>query len=402
MSNFEDIRPYSDSEVREVLDRLLQEPELIQTILDFRFRPWASIFRPLLAKFVKMRLKRKLKHVNTVRDLQNHLEKYMLMVIGNTTKGIAVSGLEQLDPSKPHLFISNHRDIALDPSFINYALHSNKMDTMRIAIGDNLLGKDWIADLMRLNKSFVVKRSVKTVRQKLLASKQLSKYMYLSVTEDDANIWIAQREGRAKDGNDFTNPAVLSMLMLNKPKPMDTEEYVNELRIVPVSISYEFDPCDVSKATEIHQKEVDGFYEKRHNEDLLSIADGIQGDKGRVSIHFEQVLQSTDGLPFENAKSVAAALEFHILKNYVLMPTNIAATQMLEKGFSSQDFDLLNTGISEEEIRTARDFLNQRFASQLDAVKRLGLEAYAAPALNKLKVLKGGTEVASEFLAESI
>lgn len=401
MSDFEDIRPYSDAEVRGVLDRLIQEPELIQTIIDFRFPRWTAIFRPLLALIVRQVLKRRLKNIHTVRDLQLHLEKYILMVIANTTKGIQVSGVEHIDPTKPHLFVSNHRDIALDPSFINYALHINGIDTMRIAIGDNLLGKDWIADLMRLNKSFVVKRSVKTVRQKLMASKQLSKYMYLSITEDNANMWIAQREGRAKDGNDFTNPAVLSMLLLNKPKPMATEEYVKELRIVPVSISYEYDPCDISKANEMHQREVDGHYQKRHNEDILSIADGIQGNKGRVEVHFNEMLQVSDEFPLDNAKSVAAALEYCIIKNYVLMPTNIAAAQMVKQGLSAGDETLLKIEASEVDIRAAKEYLQNRFADQNEAVREKALMAYAAPVFNKLSVLHGNVPHADEFLEES-
>lgn len=293
---------------------------------------------------------------------------------------------------------------------------------MRIAIGDNLLGKDWIADLMRLNKSFVVKRSVKTVRQKLMASKQLSKYMYLSVTEDASNIWIAQREGRAKDGNDFSNPAVLSMLLLNKPKTMLTEDYVKQLRIVPVSIAYEYDPCDIAKANELHIRATQGKYVKDKSEDLWSIAEGMQGKKGRVAVHFHSVLTPSDTLPLNNAKTVSAAIEYHIIRNYVLMPTNIAAAQLcnpehcdpdsqitLEQAdthhwapLSNDDLSLLALSIPTDKITAAKVFLQQRLAALEPAVRQKAMLAYAAPVFNKLALLKGkvghGTKVPAEAL----
>lgn len=421
MSDFEDIRPYSDDEVGEVLQRLINEPELIQTILEFRFSRWFGFLQPLLAGYLRFLLRRKAKKINTVRDLQNHIETYMRSVISNTTDGLAFTGIENLDPSRPHLFISNHRDIVLDPGFINMALHERGIDTMRIAIGDNLLGKDWIADLMRLNKSFVVKRSVKTIRQKLMASKQLSKYMFLSVTEDGSNIWIAQREGRAKDGNDFTNPAVLSMLLLNKPKTVATEEYVAQLRIVPVSISYEYDPCDIAKATELHIRSTEGKYEKQHNEDLSSIAEGIQGEKGRVAVHFHSVLSPTESLPLNNAKAVSSALEHHIIRNYVLMPTNIAAAQLCfgefsavkgpsalspseleEFRFTAEDQATLALSMSEEEISAAKVYLQQRYLALQPGVRQKAIYANAAPVFNKLALMRGKAPRTSELPLEAL
>ncbi len=389
MSDFEDIRPYSDAEVRGVLDRLINEPELIKTILEFRYDGWPVFVNPILTFLIRASLKRKLRDVNTIRDLQLHIEQYMQQVIDETTQGLEVTGIDNLPPGRPYLFISNHRDIVLDPAFINLALHNNNIDTMRIAIGDNLLGKDWIADLMRLNKSFVVKRSVKTVRQKLMASKQLSKYMYLSLTEENANMWIAQREGRAKDGNDFTNSAVISMLLLNKPKSQAVVDYIGELCIVPVSISYEYDPCDVAKALELHQRKVDGRYEKQHNEDILSISEGIQGEKGRVRIHFDKPLSPTDELPLDNAKSVASAIERSIIEHYGLMPTNIAAAALIQNPVDEAELTSLSQGFSQEEITNAKEYLQQRFAVFPEAVKQKGYGAYAAPVVNQIAVRKG-------------
>ena len=138
---------------------------------------------------------------------------------------------------RPYLFISNHRDIAMDPAFVNWVLYQNGFKTLRIAIGDNLLTKPFASDLMRLNKCFIVNRSATSPREKLKAAKKLSAYMHHSLTQDKSNLWIAQREGRAKDSLDITNPAIISMLALNKPKQEAFGDYIASLNIVPVSIS---------------------------------------------------------------------------------------------------------------------------------------------------------------------
>lgn len=397
MGTFEDIRPYRDSEVKGVLQRLLNEPEFVEAIIDFRFKGTvARLFRPALKVLVKYQLTRTVKDFNTVRDLQEYIEQYVTHVIDETTDGLSVAGFDALDKSKPHLFISNHRDIALDPALISYVLHTRGQDTLRIAIGDNLMGKDWIADLMRLNKSFVVKRSVKTLRQKMMASKQLSKYMYLSVVQDNANMWIAQREGRAKDGNDHTNPAVLSMLLLNKPKSMPTEDYLEELRIVPVSISYEYDPCDIAKAQELLSKEQQGFYEKQSDEDIDSIAKGISGNKGRVHLEFGQPLVSTDERPLDTAKLIADELERQIISNYRLLPTNVAAATMLGRSFSDDEQQLWTSELTQESVDEAKQALHDRLVGSSEDLQQKVLKAYAAPLLNKLFVRAFSSEMISE------
>lgn len=382
---FEDIRPYQDAEVKSVLQRLLKEPEFVEAIIKFRFKGLvARVFHPLLKQLVRFQLQRTLKNFNTVRDVQQYIEKYVTRVIKQTTRGLSIAGLDRLDSNKPHLFISNHRDIVLDPALINYALHINGRDTLRIAIGDNLLGKDWIADLMRLNKSFVVKRSVKTLRQKLVASKQLSKYMYASIVDDHANIWIAQREGRAKDGNDRTNPAILSMLLLNKPKATPTEDYLEQLRIVPVAISYEYDPCDVAKATELRDLEKKGFYEKRADEDIMSIATGISGDKGRVHLEFGQPITCCSERPLDAAKLIADELDVQIISNYKLLPTNVAAAILLGKQFTEEERQLWVDVLPLATIEEAQQILQQRLVGTAEAVRRKVLQSYAAPLMNKL------------------
>jgi hypothetical protein len=196
---------------------------------------------------------------------------------------------------------------------------------VRIAVGDNLLHKDWVADLIRLNKCFVVERSVEGRREKLAAAKLLSEYIEHTLKNDCQHIWIAQREGRAKDGIDLTNPAIVSMLSLNKPKDMSFGDYIRDLRIVPVSLSYEFDPCDIHKAKELYQAEQEGKYDKPDNEDMQSIVSGITGQKGKVHVHFGKLV----GGDFENAKQVASYIDKEVLHGLRIYPTSIEAARLL-------------------------------------------------------------------------
>ena len=258
MNDFDDIRPYNDDEVRPTLDRLVADPEFSDAVARLRFPKLHSWLGWLLRPLVKQKLTSQFANINSVDDFQHLVEKYMAEMIGSRVRNLSVSGLDKLDPQKSYLFISNHRDIAMDPAFVNWTLYHNDCNTLRIAIGDNLLTKPFASDLMRLNKSFIVNRSAKAPREKLKAAKHLSAYIHHSIENENSSIWIAQREGRAKDGCDKTNSAVLGMVCLNKPKAEPLAEYVRELRIVPVAISYELDPCDVDKARELHMHRTQG------------------------------------------------------------------------------------------------------------------------------------------------
>ena len=321
---FAEIRPYRDNEVAEVLARLQADPELLDSLSGLRFgRIGVALSRPL-RPVVRWGLKRQLADIVDVASMQSVIRGYMDKMIASTTAGFSTSGLEALEDG-PYLFISNHRDIALDPAFTNYALHRLGRQTCRIAIGDNLLSKPWISDLMRLNKSFIVKRSLPGPRQLLAASRLLADYIKTSIAEEHCPIWIAQREGRAKDGLDATEPAVIKMLMLARDKSEAFGLSVEELRIVPVSISYELDPCDALKAHELASVARDGLYSKAEHEDAASIAAGISGQKGRVHIAFGKVLDDSH----HTVQDVVDELDRQIEANYLLHPTNIWAWQML-------------------------------------------------------------------------
>lgn len=323
---FADIRPYRDGEVPEVLARLLRDPELLGSLATLRLPRLCGALPGLARWLVRVSLARQLRGVTDVYGLQMVIKSYLEGMIENTTGGLSVSGLEALDTSRANLFMSNHRDIAMDPALTNYALHRGGHQTVRIAIGDNLLTKPWVSDLMRLNKSFIVKRSVSGPRELLAASRNLANYIQHSLVQENAPIWIAQREGRAKDGLDRTEPVVIKMLGMSRDKGTQSfGEHIASLGIVPVAISYELDPCDGLKANELHQLASTGSYKKGEQEDVASIGTGIAGNKGRVHVSFGTPL----GSDFENATEVAAEIDRQVIEQYCLHPTNLWAYDML-------------------------------------------------------------------------
>ncbi|MEW6991028.1 1-acyl-sn-glycerol-3-phosphate acyltransferase [Colwelliaceae bacterium 6441] len=322
---FDDIRPYRDDEVNQILKKLINEKELQVSIAQFSMPLFRKVFPSIANLLVKWSLKYRLKNIHTIDDIQIEVAKYISKIIKKSTHGFTYDGLDQFDHSKPCLFISNHRDIVLDAALVNYALHENNIDTVEAAVGDNLLHKDWVSDLMRINKSFIVKRSEKTKRAMLTASKQLSAYIHHSLNVKKQNIWIAQKEGRAKDGIDKTNAALISMLLLNKDKETPIAHYLSELNIIPVAISYEFDPCDLDKAKELAEIQMTGSYQKHENEDLKSITQGMLGQKGKVHVSFCQPIQGE----FEDSKGIAKAIDEQIISHYKLYNSNINAFQQL-------------------------------------------------------------------------
>ncbi len=327
MSNFDDIRPYHDDEVQEVLQRIVHDDECLSAVIGLRLPRCPAFFKPVIKKLATWYLVKQVEKIHTVDAFQLMVKSHLERMVKSKITHLTSSGLERLDKNKAYLFISNHRDIALDPALINYILYHQGFPTLRIAIGDNLLKKPFVADLMRLNKSFIVQRSIKAPKKLFAALKNLSLYIRYSLTQEKAVVWIAQREGRAKDGLDKTDPTVIKMLTMSQNKKEESfSDVVSILNIVPVSISYEFDPCDEIKAQEIFQKNSAGFYEKREDEDVLSIAKGITGEKGRVHIAFGKPLNAT----YQNAEEVAAAIDKHIIDSYKLFPSNVLAWEVLQ------------------------------------------------------------------------
>ncbi|MCB5211980.1 1-acyl-sn-glycerol-3-phosphate acyltransferase [Rheinheimera aquimaris] len=318
---YADIRPYNDAEVAPAIARLIADDEFIQAILHYRFPHLSGPFGWLLSPLVKFALKRRWAKLNTVHAVQKQVAGFMDRMIDNTTNKVTVSGIEQLQQDKAYLFISNHRDIAMDPALVNWCLHHHGFDTVRIAIGDNLLRKACATELMKLNKSFIVKRGAKGPREMLKNLSQLSGYIKHSL-EQKHSIWIAQKEGRAKDGNDETDPAILKMFyMEGKKRGEEFASYMAGLNIVPVCLSYEYDPCDADKVKELWHKQTQGAYQKAEFEDIDSIIKGIVGIKGRVHVGFGKPISEVLAEP----EQLAALIDQQIWQQYRLFPINYLA-----------------------------------------------------------------------------
>ncbi len=359
---FDDIRPCRDDEVQSELNKIISDDLVINSILRFRYPIFSKKFSFLLKPFVKMYLKNKISKFTSIRQFQEMVASFMKKVVDSTTDGVELVGFDKLDKNKGYLFISNHRDISLDPAFIDLALFLSGQDTVRIAIGDNLLRLPAATSLMRLNRSFIVRRSIEAPREKLKALTHLSNYIGLSI-EEGKSIWIAQREGRAKDGNDKTEDAVLKMISLyGRQKKQDFKEYMGSLNIVPVSITYEYDPNDLAKAKELYEKEKNGEYKKNEFEDIDTITRGIRGYKGHVKLVAGDPISGG----FESAEELSAMIDKFIWNNYELYPSALISAGVSE-GVSKEDKDKFET-----RLNSYPEYLRDRIKAM-----------YAAPYYNK-------------------
>lgn len=368
---FSDIRPFRDNEVKEVIESLCEVPYFI------------NILGKLIPNAPIEAVVAKLKSLNTVSEFQHEfIIPYLRGLEKNTTDGISASGLEGLDPKGGYIFMSNHRDIILDSAFMNVLLDEAGLNTTEIAIGSNLLIYEWIVDLVKLNKSFVVKRNL-PVRQMMEASATLSAYIRNRVTEGKQNIWIAQREGRSKDGNDKTQGAVLKMLNLSGSG--DLVSNFRELNIVPVAITYEYDPCDALKGFQYQQKRDDANYKKSKNEDLTHMATGLNGRKGHVHFAFgtpiNDELASIESLPKnDQIARIAEMIDRQIYTNYRLYPANYIALDALEG--TSAHASHYTQAEKDEFLAYADGKIGQIEGADHDYVLNQMLTAYANPLKN--------------------
>ncbi len=378
--DFEAIRPYHDHEVAPVLQRLLRDEAFLQTLARYRFARLTDYCAPLLRRLIAWRLGREVRGIDSVAALQDRIEPYVDSVIERATAGISYSGLEQLDDQKAYLYLANHRDIVMDPAFVNYAVYHAGLPTPRIAIGDNLLQKPFVSDLMRLNKSFIVHRSITNRREKLSAFQTLSAYINHSIATGHS-IWIAQAEGRAKDGNDATDAAILKMFHMSR-KDQPFAEVIGSLNLVPVSISYEYDPCDVAKARELEIRARTGSYHKQAGEDDRSIALGITGHKGRVHLAFNRL----NGADYADAKALAQACDQLILANYRLFPVHYLAWEQWAERDLALPVPSATSLFSASELATAKQELARRLAQCSAAEKPFLLMQYATPVRNQYRL----------------
>ncbi|MBJ9976686.1 1-acyl-sn-glycerol-3-phosphate acyltransferase [Pseudomonas sp. S75] len=381
MGEFDAIRPYDDAEVPAVLARLLSDPAFLDILTHFRFPRLAGAFGWLLRPLIARRLRKEFAGVSSVATLQDKVEYYVDRTIDRATDGVTYTGVEQLKSGSAYLFLANHRDIVMDPAFVNYAVYHAGLPTPRIAIGDNLLQKPFVSDMMRLNKSFIVHRSISGRREKLAAYQLLSAYINHSIRKDGASIWIAQAEGRAKDGDDRTDSAILKMFHMSR-KEEAFGAVVQSLNLIPVSISYEYDPCDQAKARELYIRATTGSYTKVPGEDDNSIAQGITGYKGRVHINFAAPITEYH----EDTKQLAQAIDRQILGGYRLFPAHYLAYAMWDEQDPALAVPSAEAVFPAEELARARE----QWQSRLDACpvehRPYLVLQYATPVRNQYQV----------------
>lgn len=373
MEKFNDIRPYRNEEFHQAFEQLIKEDEFL-SILKYFFHEKYAVYLE------------KLKKVQTIDEFQVVLIKPILQgIIDSSVTELSFTGTENLRAGKPCLFISNHRDIVMDPSLMDLGLHLNNVPTVEIAIGDNLLVKPWIEMLVKLNKSFVVRRSL-SGRDLLKSSMLLSEYIRHSIVDRNCYLWIAQREGRAKDGNDRTQESLLRMLSLSGENK-DIRNSLLPLNISPVTISYEYDPCDGLKAFELWTKASGKKYIKTPQDDLKNMVTGISGKKGQVNFHFsksinDQLEKCSESDPRKQSATIAEIIDDVVFSSYMLFDTHKTAYNLLT---GTETFNIPDQKATE--IRNY--FLNQ--------LKNVGLGEnemnfilmqYANPIMNHLEYKK--------------
>lgn len=319
--DFSEIQPYNDHLFKEKIEKLIAEPGFEHAV------------RYVMPDVDYEEFSRNLMTIQTQMDFQiKIMGPFLELLVARTTHGLSCDGLENYEPGKSYTFITNHRDIVLDASFLNLCFIRAKKPLTQVAIGNNLLIFDWITDLVKLNRSFIVKRDT-GMREALEAAKKLSAYIHYVITSMNESVWIAQREGRAKDSSDRTQDAVVKMLSLAGGG--DSKHNIMELNILPVAISYEFDPNDYLKAREFLLKRRDPDYKKTQHDDLFSMETGLLSQKGRVHFRLGKCINA-DLASFEGegraevVRHTCEAIDCGIHAGYYLYPCNYIAYDEIE------------------------------------------------------------------------
>ncbi|NLZ18722.1 MAG: acyltransferase [Bacteroidales bacterium] len=371
-NEFEDIRPYTDAETEKALLRVSRHP-MIPTISKYLFPD-----KPANT------LKRRMRQITSVDQFQNEVMSDVVeSVIGLTSAGFTCNGIEHLKAVNGRfLAISNHRDIVLDPALIQYALKSGGLPYTEICVGSNLLSNRLIEDLMRSNRMIKVIRGIKA-RELYLSSRRLSNYIRDSIVSGRASIWIAQREGRTKNGLDTTEQGLLKMFDMSGEKGF--EENFLELNIVPMSISYEYESCDARKARELLLRR-EGPYKKKPKEDLHSILTGIRQQKGHIHLEVEaplmpeEIAEASKCEKNDRYQAIRHALDRRIIAGYKLWKTNYMAHDLLYGKHEFADEGLY----SPEDLRAFEDYIDHKLGKlerRLDRseLTRIFLGIYAGP-----------------------
>ena len=374
MDPFKNIRPYTDAEVAEVLQSLANNSSVLKALIGLQF-PGILSKAPFLKFFVKRNLAFQIKNIQTIDDYQMIFKDLMEKVVKESIASFKVNGLERLNKNDNYLYISNHRDISLDAALLALHLHKSGFKTFNIAVGNNLMEETWASDLFRLNKSFIIQRSGGTKKEIYSGLSLASQFIHQSIFQDNTSVWIAQKQGRAKDGIDETDPALLKMIHLSERKLQHEAHYFTTLKVVPVSISYEYDPNDQLKARELDLLQANSEYLKEKDEDLKSIANGITGFKGNVTINLSEPMIFAED---DDYQMISNKITQSILTNYKLHASNYAACKLMGLDFTQETFDA-------EEIAQAETELNQRVQSLEAGARSKLLEQYANPVIRQIQ-----------------
>lgn len=375
MSKFDEIRSFHDCEVNEAVQSIIRHP-MMKALMNFTF---PNVDEKILSE--------QLKNTDSIYDFQkNFISHTIRKILETSSQGLTTSGFDKLDKNTSYLFVSNHRDIVLDTSLLNLVLLDKGYIMTSSAIGDNLVQQNFLHILAKLNRNFLVQRGL-SLREQLKSSQLMSEYIFQLLTSENRSVWIAQREGRTKDGKDATQQGVLKMLAMaagNTPLP----EFFKNLRIVPLSISYEYDPTDVLKMPQLLAKQNDEVYVKSKDEDFNTMMSGVLGQKKRIHLHAGNVLNeelNDIAVNFDNKnkqlQAIAQIIDDSVIDNYKLWPTNYIAYDLLNK---TEQFSEKYTD-KEKQLFERR--LEMRINIDDETLRNGFLSMYANPVVSKMKLL---------------
>ena len=373
LSEFQSISPYTDEEASVALGKLADHPLLSQ--FSNRFFPDES---PDFLKLI-------LKNIKTVDQFQELvMSRFVEWALTHTARNFSYDGISNLDPQKRFLALSNHRDIILDPAIMQLVLFRNGIPLTEIAVGDNLVSSESIEYLLRSNRMIKVIRGI-TARELYLSSQMLSKYIRLNITNQRSSIWLAQRQGRTKNGYDLTEQGLLKMLDMSGTA--DFQQNFEELNIIPMSISYEYEPCDILKAREvvISRKHK---YVKAEGEDLNSILVGIQQYKGNIHLNIgtpltsEEIAEAALCDKNDRYQQIRHAVDRRVIEGYRLWKNNYIAYDLLNQSYKySHLYDPADVeqfiAYMQKQLDTVEPEINR------EDLRRIFLDIYANPVVTK-------------------
>lgn len=379
-TEFDEIRPYNVEELPQVFEELIADPAFQKAVMA------AMPNIPFEAQANKMR------QCKTIFDFQKAFSySFLWKIADGYTDGLTLDISALKDEKQSYTYISNHRDIILDSGFLSILLIDKGLDTVEIAIGDNLLIYPWIKKLVRVNKSFIVQRGL-SMRQMLESSARMSRYIHYAIAEKKQSLWIAQREGRAKDSNDRTQDSVIKMLAMGGEG--NIIDRILPLHIVPLSISYEYDPCDYLKAREFQLRRDQDDYKKATTDDLKNMETGLFGYKGKV--HFQAAACINDEIEKLDATlpkqelftKISSIIDNGIHRNYVIYPVNYIAHDLLynENRFSAN--------YSADEKQRFTDYMEKQIEKidlpnkDVSFLREKMLIMYANPLINHLAAIQ--------------